>query len=196
MTFGSFNNPAKITLEVIALWATILRAVPRSCLLVKYKILDDRRRQQAVQCAFAAHGIPPERLKLLGYTSTNQGHLAHYNCLDIALDPFPYNGATTTCDALWMGVPVITLAGKNHVARVGVSQLTNIGMTELIASDQEQYVAIAVQLANDLNSLEQIRKKLRPRMSASPLTNAALFTKNLEQAYRAMWEKWCVDDPR
>ncbi len=190
VTFGSFNNLAKVTPEVIALWAGILRAIPRSRLVIKYMSLNEQARQQAVRSAFFAHGILDEQLQLLGHSPSKWDHLAQYNSIDIGLDPFPYNGSTTTCDALWMGVPIITLAGKTHVSRVGVSQLTNLGMTELICHTPEEYVATAVRLAADLDHLGTLRKQLRVRMAASPLVDSQRFTNNLEKAYRAMWKEY------
>ena len=188
VTFGSFNNLAKVTPEVIALWARVLKAIPRSRLVIKYMALNEQARQQAVRRAFFAHGILDEQLSLLGHSSSKRDHLAQYNSIDIGLDPFPYNGSTTTCDALWMGVPIVTLAGKTHVSRVGVSQLTNLGMTELICHAPEEYVATAVRLAADLDHLGALRKQLRARMTASPLVDAQRFTNNLEKAYLAMWK--------
>jgi len=123
----------------------------------------------------------------LGNDASQLDHLARYNNIDIALDPFPYNGTTTTCDALWMGTPVVALAGKTHVSRVGVSQLTNIGLPELIAADTVAYVDIAVALANDLPRLAQLRSSLRERMKVSPLMDSARFTRNLEHAFQEMW---------
>ena len=124
---------------------------------------------------------------LLGNDASQLDHLARYNNIDIALDPFPYNGTTTTCDALWMGVPVIALAGKTHVSRVGVSQLSNIGLPELIAADKDAYVEIAVALANDVPRLAELRSGLRQRMHISPLMDAPRFTRNLEAAFMQMW---------
>jgi len=191
ITFGSFNNFSKVTPEVIMLWAKILQSVPSARLILKNKILDGAVGRRSTLEAFAAHGISGKQLELVGHSKSQIDHLEWYNKIDIGLDTFPYNGTTTTCDALWMGVPVVTLAGNKHVARVGVSQMTNIGMPELIAATPEEYLAIALRLANDLDALGKVRKDLRSRMSASPLTNASLFTRNLEQVYREMWEKWC-----
>jgi len=196
ITFGSFNNFLKLTPEVIALWAKILRAVPNARLMLKSKILDGSVGRRSALELFAAHGIFGEQLELVGHSKSQFDHLDWYNKVDIGLDTFPYNGTTTTCDTLWMGVPVVTLAGNTHVARVGVSQMTNLGMPELIANTLEEYVAIALRLANDLDALDILRKDLRAMMSASPLTNAPLFTRHLEQAYREMWGKWCSHAPQ
>ena len=120
-----------------------------------------------------------------------EDHLNLYNRIDIGLDTFPYNGTTTTCEALWMGVPVVTLEGDRHAGRVGVSLLNQVGLTELIAKTPEEYVQIAVDLAKDTYKLANLRASLRPRMAASPLCDGKGFTRTLEQAYREMWRKWC-----
>ncbi|MHB8388080.1 MAG: O-linked N-acetylglucosamine transferase, SPINDLY family protein [Acidobacteriaceae bacterium] len=191
VTFGSFNLPGKITPEVIRLWAQILHAIPGSRLILKYRSLTDEAVQQRVRRAFSALDVAPEQLELLGHSISHRSHLEHYHRVDIGLDPFPYNGATTTCDALWMGVPVITLAGHTHVARVGVSQLSNLGLTQLIAYTPEDYIGIARHLASHLDTVATLRTGLRPRMAASPLAQADRFARNMEQAYRAMWHEWC-----
>ncbi len=118
-----------------------------------------------------------------------------YRRIDVALDPFPYGGGTTTCDALWMGVPVVSLAGQTAVGRGGLSILSNIGLAELVAEDAEQYVRIAAELAQDLSRLSTLRATLRERMQASPLTDARRFARNVEAAYREMWRRWCIKWP-
>ena len=185
--FGSFNYFIKMNEQVIETWARILACVANSRLTLKYRSLNSESVQNVVCAAFAKHGVASNRLVLLGNDASQLDHLARYNNIDIALDPFPYNGTTTTCDALWMGVPVIALAGKTHVSRVGVSQLTNIGLPELTAEDADSYVDIAVALANDLPRLAQLRGGLRERMKASPLMDAPRFTRNLERAFQEMW---------
>ena len=115
-----------------------------------------------------------------------------YERIDVALDPFPYGGGTTTCDALWMGVPVVSLAGQTAVGRGGLSILSNVGLPELVAADAEQYVRIAVELAHDLSRLSELRATLRDRMQASPLMDAPRFARNVEAAYREMWRRWCA----
>jgi predicted O-linked N-acetylglucosamine transferase (SPINDLY family) len=114
-----------------------------------------------------------------------------YNEMDIALDTFPYNGTTTTCDALWMGVPVIALAGQTHVSRVGVSLLSNIGLSETIAATTDEYISLAVALARDRDRLKTLRLGLRERMKTSPLMDADKFARDVEAAYRQMWRTWC-----
>jgi predicted O-linked N-acetylglucosamine transferase (SPINDLY family) len=190
ITFGSFNNVAKVNEHVIACWAAILRTLPDGKLLLKAKALADTGTRERFQVLFAKYGVPTERLQLCAWMPTAE-HLQGYDTTDIALDPFPYNGTTTTCEALWMGVPVVTLAGKMHAGRVGVSLLTQVGLPELIAKTPERYVALAVELASDLKRLQSLRQGLRECLKRSPLMDAAGFTRSLEQAYREMWKKYC-----
>jgi protein O-GlcNAc transferase len=192
ITFGSFNDFAKVTPEVVALWSAILKRIPDSTLMLKAISFSDRGIHQYVNDMFAKHGIDSERIELLPFAASFPEHLSLYNQIDIGLDPFPYNGTTTTCEALWMGVPVVTLAGNTHASRVGVSLLSNIGLPELIAETPDEYVAIAVTLAADVNRLQSLRARLRAAMEQSPLTDAARFTLNLENCYRKMWETWCA----
>jgi predicted O-linked N-acetylglucosamine transferase (SPINDLY family) len=119
-------------------------------------------------------------------------HLAIYNQIDIALDTYPYNGATTTCEALWMGVPVVTLVGENHVSRMGLSLLSAVSLTECVADTLEDYVNICVKLTKDLDHLQQLRATMRDRMQSSSLLDASTFTHQLEIRYQQLWEKWCV----
>ncbi|MCE9620027.1 MAG: tetratricopeptide repeat protein [Planctomycetes bacterium] len=186
--FGSFNYFIKMNHDVIETWARILKRVPASRLTLKYRSLNSESIQAVVHEAFAKHGVARERLVLMGTDESQRAHLDRYNSIDIALDPFPYNGTTTTCDALWMGVPVITLAGDRHAGRVGVSQLTNTGLPELVAKNRDEYVEIAATLAGDLPRLAALRKGLRRRLADSPLMDAERFTRNLERAYQTMWE--------
>ena len=187
ITFGSFNNFAKITPEVMRVWIAILARVPGSRLVLKNWCLDNDRMKTFMLEAFARCGATTGQVELWNPNTSNVDHLNCYNSIDIGLDPFPYNGTTTTCDALWMGVPVITLAGVSHVGRVGVSQMSNLGLQELIARDTDHYVDIAVALANDVPRLAALRGAMRVRMSASPLMDAPRLTKNLEAAYDNMW---------
>lgn len=122
-----------------------------------------------------------------GYTRTTQEHLSLYNRVDIGLDPFPYNGTTTTCEALWMGVPVVTLKGDRHSARVGASILTRVGLEELISTTESDYVEAAVTLAVDLERLKALRVQMRDRLKGSPLCDAPSFAASLEGAYQKMW---------
>jgi protein O-GlcNAc transferase len=135
---------------------------------------------------FGRNGVASGRISLVGYLPFKE-HLELYNRVDIGLDTFPYNGTTTTCEAMWMGVPVITLAGDSHVSRVGASLLTTVGLSELIAQSTENYVNEAIQLANAPDRLREMRAKLRPMMVRSPLMDAADMARSLEEAYRRMW---------
>jgi protein O-GlcNAc transferase len=184
ITFGSFNKLAKISPTTIALWANVLAAVPQSRLLIKTKPLAEIETQNALAARFAAHGIGAERLDLLAWDPDDRGHLGVYGRVDIALDPIPYNGTTTTCESLWMGVPVITLAGRSHAGRVGASLLTSAGMADLICDTPEQYVARAVALSTDRAGLSSLRGSLRARIAASRLCNAQAYTQALEAIYR------------
>jgi predicted O-linked N-acetylglucosamine transferase (SPINDLY family) len=188
ITFGSFNKLAKITPDVIMVWARLLLAVPGSRLFLKTGALAEEAMQQRMLKAFAELGVTFGRLELCGHDKSQSAHLAQYGKVDIGLDPFPYNGTTTSCEALWMGVPVLTLAGRTHVGRVGLSQMTNLGLTEFICHTQDEIIATAVRLSADLEYLETLRKGLRSRIAASPLMDAQRFTKQLEQAYFEIWK--------
>lgn len=188
VTFGSFNSSFKITPTVIRLWSRILSAVPTSRL--KLLTVVSGRAQRMLIEQFAARGIGSDRLEFVGRLPHDAFLEAHRD-VDIALDTFPYHGTTTTCFSLWMGVPVITLAGRTHVSRVGVSLLSNIGSAELIANDPDHYVHTAVRLADDLSGLRALRAALRERMLCSPLTDGAACARALEHAYRDMWTNWC-----
>lgn len=188
ITFGSFNNFAKTTLQVIAVWADILKSVSNSQLMLKNKSMSAKHVKAFILSNFAKCGVAPERIDLIIPDDEQSNHLDRYNSIDIALDPFPYNGTTTTLDALWMGVPMIVLMGCNHVSRVGVSQMSNLGLPELIARDINDYVNIAAQLAGDIPRLVELRAGLRARLQNSPMMNVARFTKNLQDAYQAMWK--------
>jgi protein O-GlcNAc transferase len=193
ITFGSFNNAAKLNTAVIALWAQILRALPHAHLILKAAQLGDADTAERFRQRFAEHAIAPERLQILGAFASEGDHLKAYHGIDIALDPFPYNGTTTTCEALWMGVPVITLAGQTHAGRVGLSVLTQAGLSELITPTPEAYVERAIELAKDLPRLQALRQGLRARLAASALCDAHGFTQALETAYREMWERYCSE---
>lgn len=191
ITFGSFNNFAKVSQECLKLWVKILKAIPGSRLVIKGKALADKSTSRYAMNMFTGEGIPEARIELLGWKTGVREHLEAYNRIDIGLDTFPYNGTTTTCEAMWMGVPVITLAGTAYASRAGVSLLSNIGYSELIAYSADEYVALAAGLANDLNRLQRIRRNLRKEMAQSLLCNAGRFIVNLEHCYREIWKSWC-----
>jgi len=192
ITFGCFNVMSKINAAAVKLWAKILLQTPASRMLIKNRGLSDAGAKQHLLDLFAAEQIGPERLELHAWAASFAEHLGLYNTVDIALDTFPYNGTTTTCEALYMGVPVVVLAGNMHMSRVGVSLLSNMGLPELIAHTPEEYVQIAVKLADALPRREELRKTLRGRMEKSPLMDAKQFVGNVEATYREMWRKWCA----
>jgi protein O-GlcNAc transferase len=187
-TFGAFFSLAKIGPAVLALWRVLLERLPESRLLVVGLGLESVRGEYLAR--LAAAGIAPERVDLRGFQSFHD-YLAIHENVDMMLDTFPYAGATTTCHALWMGVPVVSLAGDSYVSRVGASVLGAIGLGELLAETPEEYVEKARALAGDPARLSQLRSGMRARMSVSPLMDATRFTINLECAYRAMWRDWC-----
>jgi len=160
VTFGSFNNLPKLTDEVLRLWMRILKKVPNSKLLLKTRAFVDENIKSTIIEKFNSRGIGSDRLTLLGYESTLGDHLLNYRKIDIALDPFPYNGTTTTCEALHMSVPVICLEGETHIARVSTSILNSVGLSSLVAVDKNDYVNKAVQLASDINFLNKLNFKI------------------------------------
>jgi protein O-GlcNAc transferase len=190
VTFGSFNSFAKMNEPLLKLWAKILLATPGSRLLLKAKPLACASVQERVRHVMSSAGVEAERVEMFGWAAPAE-HLGQYGRVDIALDTYPYHGTTTTCEAMWMGVPVVSLAGESHVSRVGVSLLTNAGLPELIAESPEEYVRIAAELAGDLPRLEELCGGLRARMMASPLMEAPRFARDMEAAYRQMWRTWC-----
>ena len=191
VTFGSFNNLPKLTPEVIGLWARLLRLIPDSRLVIKTVQMRDGPTADGVRAQFASHGIQANRIDLLPWRVWTVHHLARYGLIDIALDPFPYTGVTTTCEALWMGVPVVSLLGDRPTSRVGASLLSAVGLPDLVAEDHESYLRAATRLAHDLTRLKELRSGLRERMQASPLCDEAGFARVMERAYRRMWQVWC-----
>ncbi|MGD1278627.1 MAG: tetratricopeptide repeat protein [Tepidisphaeraceae bacterium] len=191
ITFGSFNSISKLSDATVAMWSQVLSAVPNSRLMIKGQGLTDAPVRQQVLERFAAHGIAADRLELHSSIASLAGHLELYHQIDIALDTYPYHGTTTSCEAMWMGVPVVTLAGKTHASRVGVSLLSNVGLEQLIAQTPEQYVQIAADLAKDLAALSVLRSALRSRLAASPLLDGSGLAREVEAAYRVMWKQWC-----
>jgi len=189
VTFGSTNTFSKVSPETIVAWTEILFALPDSRLII-VGVPEGTARKHITE-RFAAHGIDIGRLTVYGRLSVAQFCELHHQ-IDIVLDPFPYNGGTTTCDALWLGVPVVALAGQEFVSRMGYALLKNIGLPELAAASRQDYVKIAVSLAGDPERLKTLRTGMRERLAASPLRDEAGFTRNLETAYREMWRKWCA----
>ncbi|HYD57559.1 MAG TPA: tetratricopeptide repeat protein [Burkholderiales bacterium] len=189
VTFGCFNNALKLSDSFFRAAARVLREVPRSRLLLKVKQGAVAATRERGAAALVAAGVDPSRLAFHDWEAEVQDHLAAYSAMDIALDSFPYNGTTTTCEALTMGVPVVTLAGDRHASRVGASLLESVGLPELIAQTEDQFVAVAAGLATDLSRLASIRAQMRERLQGSPLRDEAAFVRDLEQAYVSVWEE-------
>ena len=190
ITFGCFNNLTKINDAVVALWARVLESVPGSCLFLKAKQFKEASVRQSILERFAVRGIGAERL-ILEEPESRAKYLSAYHRVDIALDPFPFPGGTTSVEGLWMGVPVLTLAGERFLSRQGVGILQNAGLPEWIASDADDYLARAVSHAGDLQRLAALRNGLRQRVLASPLFDSPRFARHFEAALRGMWMQWC-----
>ncbi|TAK99228.1 MAG: tetratricopeptide repeat protein [Rhodospirillaceae bacterium] len=187
VTFGSFNKLGKVSDEAVALWAQVLAAVSGSRLLVKSRALAEEETRVLTAARFAAHGIAADRLMLLSWIPDGAGHLAAYGQVDIALDTFPYSGTTTTCEALWMGVPVLTLTGATHASRVSTSLLAGIGLHTWAVGSASAFVVQAAAMAADPAGLRDLRRALRGRMRMAPLCDGAGYAAAIEAAYRAMW---------
>jgi len=191
ITFGSFNNIHKVNEKVIEVWSQILWQVPGSSLLLKSKSLADESTRRRYMDLFIKNGATFDQIKMVPATPSIPEHLDLYNRVDIGLDPFPYNGTTTTCEALWMGVPVVTLRGDRHSARVGASILTRVGLEELITVNEEEYVNRAVRLTCVYDRLKELRAGMRQRMLASPLCASKAFARAVEGVYREIWKSRC-----
>jgi predicted O-linked N-acetylglucosamine transferase (SPINDLY family) len=191
IVFGSFNRLSKITPPVIAAWAAILAGTPGSRLLLKTRGVDESPAADMLRARFAACGIGAERL-VLRAAGGHERMFMEYGDIDIALDPFPFTGGITSFEAMWMGVPVITLAGQSVVARQTTAMLANIDLADLSFADVDAYVAGAIRLAGDETRRIALRRTLRPRMQASPLCTGKAFARDLEALYRRMWRAWCA----
>ena len=189
VNFGCFNNFRKVSPAAIAVWTRLLHEMPTARLLLKSQGLGNPKTAARLRDQFA--GISAERIELLGAGLPKELHMGLYNRVDLSLDPFPYNGTTTTCDSLWMGVPVVTLAGKNHVARVGLSLVSHVGYPEWGVNTADAYVAKCRELTGDLTNLTRLRGRLREQMRLSPICDATQFIDQLEAAFREMWIRWC-----
>ncbi len=187
VTFACMNSFSKVTRQALVAWGRILRRVPGARLVLHS---DRSSHLHSIQGKLTELGLDPARVEFVAKRPLDAYFAAH-NEFDIALDPFPHNGGTTTCDALYMGVPVVTLVGEHAVNRAGLSLLATVGLDELAAESIDGYVELATSLAHDLPRLAELRRTLRPRMQASPLMDAAGFVRDLEAAYRWMWRRWC-----
>jgi protein O-GlcNAc transferase len=191
ITFGCFNNRSKISDRTIGIWSEILNLVPDSRLVLKATALCDEPTKNYILNMFDHEGISSERITAYGIIPLKKDHLDLYNSIDIGFDTFPYNGTTTTCEALWMGVPVIALKGDIHISRVSYSILSNIGLDELVAESTDEYIMKAVNLAENIDKIKYLRKNLRSIMKNSFLMDKESITIALEKEYRAMWQRWC-----
>ncbi|CAM0911619.1 unnamed protein product [Alopecurus aequalis] len=194
ITFGSFNNLAKITPKVLQVWARILCAVPNSRLVVKCKPFCCDSIRLKFLSTLEELGLEPLRVDLLPLIHLNHDHMQAYSLMDISLDTFPYAGTTTTCESLYMGVPCVTMAGSVHAHNVGVSLLTKVGLGRLVAKTEDEYVSLALDLASDVGALQELRMSLRDLMIKSPVCDGEGFTRGLESAYRTMWRRYCDGD--
>jgi predicted O-linked N-acetylglucosamine transferase (SPINDLY family) len=192
ITFGSFNKVAKLNDAVVDLWARLLDRVPGSRLLLNWKTLTEAQECERLRRLFAARGVAGDRLTLTAGTPTHAGVLGDYADIDIALDPFPFSGGTTTLEALWMAVPVVTLPKDTPISRQALGLITPLGRLEWAARDAEDYLRIAADLAAEPERLAHVRAGQRRRMAASPICDAARFAGHLQAALRGMWREWCA----
>jgi predicted O-linked N-acetylglucosamine transferase (SPINDLY family) len=187
IAFGCLNNFCKVTDGTLALWSRVLRAAEGSRLLL---LAPHGAHRQHVRERFREKNIDPGRIEFVEHRPRAK-YLELYHRIDVSLDTLPYNGHTTSLDSLWMGVPVVTRVGRTVVGRAGYSQLSNLGLSELVGWSDDQFVSIASKLAGDRGRLAHLRAALRGRMEQSPLMDAARFAGNLENAYRLVWQRWC-----
>jgi len=193
VTFGSFNNPVKVNERMVRLWGQILERVPNSRLLLKGSKFGVPQVRRLFHEQFAARGIDPERIAMRGMTE-HRDQLRTFNEVDIALDPWPYSGGLTTCESMWMGVPVVSWPGPTFAGRHAASHLKNVGLDDWIVDSEEAYVDLAVSWANRLDDLAVLRQGLRDRLAASPLCDGRRFARNLEAAFRHMWRTTLEED--
>ena len=190
LTFGSLHKLEKLNPEVLDLWCELLRDVPRSQLLLARDCLHGPT-ADFWRAEFVRRGIAPGRVHVEAPKAVALGHLHLYGRIDIALDPFPWGGHTTACEALWMGVPTITLLGERYAGRMVASVLRAVGLGELVAETPQQYRSIAIALADNEGRRSALRTSLRGRMLSSPLCDGKAFTRGLEDTYRQLWRRWC-----
>ena len=191
ITFGCLTAFFKMNESLVALWSRVLHRVPDSRFVLSSKSTGYSER---ILGYFERYGIDRNRIEFVK-PRPRVGYLEFYHQLDLVLDAYPYNGHTTTMDTLWMGVPVVSLTGQPVVSRGGLSLLNNLGLSELVAHSEDEYVEIATRLAGDLDRLAELRENLRPRMEASVVMDGVHFTRRIEDGYRAMWREWCSGNP-
>ena len=191
IAFGSFNHARKLNSSTVDLWCKILQQVPEAELVIKCRQFGKGKTLSVLTEKFRQMGIEQSRLRVLDFVKSNEGHMTSYNEMDVALDPHPYNGTTTSVEAMWMGVPLITKAGDRHSARVGTTLLKSVGLEEFIAHSDQEYIKKAVEIAKNRDKLLEIKRTLRERMLNSPLCDSVGFARKFEAAIREMWKKWC-----
>jgi protein O-GlcNAc transferase len=190
ITFGSLNSMFKLTPRLLALWSRLLCGLPASRLVLA--TVPEGAPRARIAREFEAHGVDRARLEFHGVLPWREFWALHGR-VDIALDAFPCNGGATTCETLWLGVPLVTRAGDVFLSRAGLSILSTVGLPELVAGSEDEYLRIAHELALDRTRLAELRRGLRERMRASPLLDAAVFTRDLEDCFRAAWRQWCAN---
>lgn len=193
LTFGSYNNIIKIGTRTVELWSQLLRAIPDSVLILKHRSMQDFHSREGLRSQFVMHGVDGQRIRFRGLTAERSDHFKHYGSIDIALDPYGYNGTTTTCEALFMGVPVLTLPGKTHASRVSASLLHRMGMDAWVAGDEAQYVRICQAARSKPEALDRRRQSMRQAYLNSPLGDGAAMARDLEVAYCSMWKRYCEE---
>jgi len=191
VTFACFSRSLRLNDRVVETWCRILQAIPKSILMLNCKTFVDPAARSLFASRFKRCGVDPDRVKLV-FTTPQTATWAAYNTVDIALDPFPHNAGTTTVEALWMGVPVLTLAARPPLGTIGATVLGLLGMNDWIAKDEGAYVRIAVQASRDLQTLGTLRNGLRKRMEASALCDGVTFARDVEHTLRNMWRRWCA----
>jgi protein O-GlcNAc transferase len=197
LTFASFNNTAKLSDQCLSLWSRVLAGVPESRLLLKSRAFEDQGFRRFTIDRLTRFGVEASRLDLRGFSKHVTDHHLAYAEVDIALDTYPYHGTTTTCEALWNGVPVVSRIGEVHRARVGNTILHAVGLPELACGDDDSFVAAAVDLAADVDRRQTLHLGLRAQMSRSPLCDATSFARRFEAAIRHAWRSWCRgEEPR
>ncbi|NBS52666.1 MAG: hypothetical protein EBS96_08630 [Spartobacteria bacterium] len=196
ITFGSFNNFLKVTDDTLRIWARLLASLPGARLLIKSPYLEDNDVRKSVLERLTLAGISEDHVEIMGFFDSPLDHLAAYNRVDVALDTFPYNGTTTTCEALWMGVPVVSLIGDRHASRVGLSLLTAIGHSDWAAENEETYIEKSVALAQDRSLRLHLRDSLRAKVAASILCDSKDQAHRFENALRQIWLDWCTRDEK
>lgn len=192
VVFGSFNSMQKHTMRTLRLWARVMERAPGSRLIIKNRMVMDKDARAVLERRVTDAGIPLDRCDLVAFIKEKSGHLGAYARVDVALDTFPYHGTTTTCEALYMGVPVVSRVGATHAARVGLSLLTNVGLPDLACETDDGFVETAAALAADAPRRAALRSTLRERMLSSPLCDAAAHTRRLEDLIRAEWRRVCT----